>query len=62
LAPSFVWSKNINKANFENELMLTEIAMLIATSEKQKRFVPQLKQKRRIGFFFAVLLLPFFSL
>ena len=62
MAPSFVWSKNINKANFENELLLTEIAMLIATSEKQKRFVPQLKQKRRIGSFFCSVVIALFFL
>jgi len=34
--------------------MLTEIAMLIATSEKQQRYVPKLKQNHWFGFFFAV--------
>ena len=62
LAPSFIWSQNINKANFENELLLTEIVMLVATSKKQTRFVPQLKQNHRIGAFFAMLLLPYFFL
>jgi hypothetical protein len=62
LAPSFVWSKNINKANFENELMLTEIAMLIATSEKQQRYAPKLKQNHWFGSFFcSVIVAPFFS-
>ena len=62
MAPSFVWSKNINKANFENELLLTEIAMLIATSEKQKRSVPKLKQNHRIGSFFCSVVIALFFL
>ena len=62
MAPSFVWSKNINKANFENELLLTEIAMLIAISEKQKRSVPELKQNHRIGSFFCSVVISLFFL
>ena len=62
LAPSFVWSKNINKANFENEVLLTEIALLIAISEKQTPFVPELKQNHRIGSFFLSAVIALFSL
>ena len=62
MAPSFVWSKNINKANFQNELLLTEIAMLIAISEKQKRSVPELKQNHRIGSFFCSVVISLFFL
>ena len=42
--------------------MLTEIAMLIATSEKQQRYAPKLKQNHWFGSFFCSVIIALFFL
>lgn len=42
--------------------MLTEIAMLIATSEKQQRYAPKLKHNHWFGSFFCSVIIALFFL